>query len=86
MTPTETTLQICPTKGRAQGNVLSPMLWNNIVNRVGDIIDNLNIGGCLFSDDIVVAVQGDDISRTCDTIQNALNQLSKWANEEGLKI
>jgi ribonuclease HI len=86
ITPTETTLQIYPTKGTAQGNVLSPMLWNSIVNRVGDILDNLNIGGCLFADDIVVAVRGDDISRTCDTIQNALNQLSKWANEEGLKF
>jgi hypothetical protein len=62
------------------------MLWNSIVNHVGDIIDNLNIGGCLFADDIVVAIRGDDISRTCDTIQNALNQLSKWANEEGLKF
>jgi hypothetical protein len=37
--PTQKTLQIYPTKGTAQGNVLSPMLWNCVVNKVGDIMD-----------------------------------------------
>jgi hypothetical protein len=37
-------------------------------------------------DDIVIAVQGYEINWTCDIIQNVLNQLSNWANEEGLKF
>ncbi len=57
-------LQIYPSRGTAQGNVLSPMLWNCIVNCAGDILDNLNIGGCIFADDIVVAMRGNDINHT----------------------
>jgi hypothetical protein len=37
-------------------------------------------------DNIIIAVRGYEINRTCDIIQNVLNQLSNWANEEGLKF
>ncbi len=84
--PTDTMLLIYPTRGTAQGNVLSPMLCNCIVNCVGDIMDNLNIGSCVFADDIVVAMRGNDINHTHAIIQRTLNQLSIWVNEEGLRF
>ena len=43
-----------PQKGTAQGNVLSPMLWNVAVDAIGSIIDRHNIGGCLFADDVTL--------------------------------
>jgi len=49
--PKQTLLKFYPARGTAQGNVLSPMLWNCVVNKVGEIMDNLNIGGCLFADE-----------------------------------
>ncbi len=39
ITPTNEIVKIYPTKSTAQGNVLSPMLWNCIVDQVGDIMD-----------------------------------------------
>jgi ribonuclease HI len=86
ISPTQKTLQFYPTKGTAQGNVLSPMLWNCVVNGVGDIMDNLNTGGCIFADDVVVAVRGNDLEQTHATVQQALNQITNWAIEEGLRF
>jgi Reverse transcriptase (RNA-dependent DNA polymerase) len=86
ITPTDTMLQIYPTRETTQGNVLTPMLWNCIVNCFGDIMDNLNIGGCIFADDIVVAMRGNDINHTHAVIQRTLNQSSTWANVEGLRF
>ncbi len=86
ISPTQKQLQFYPTKGTAQGNVLSPMLWNCIVNKVGDIKDNFNIGGCIFADDIALTVRGNDLSQTHTTVQQAIDQISTWASEEGLRF
>ncbi len=67
--PTNETIKNFPTKGTAQGNVLSPMLWNCIVDQVGDIMDRHNIGGCIFADDIVVAAKGNNLKHITTTIQ-----------------
>jgi len=84
--PKQTLLKFYPARGTAQGNVLSPMLWNCVVNKVGEIMDNLNIGGCLFADDIVVAARGTDLGQTHAILQTAINQISNWATEEGLRF
>jgi hypothetical protein len=42
--PSHKTLTIYPTKGTAQGNVLSRMLWNCIANKLGTIMDKYNLG------------------------------------------
>ena len=84
--PTNETIKIFPTKGTAQGNVLSPMLWNCIVDQVGDIMDRHNIGGCIFADDIVVAAKGNNLKHITTTIQKALDNIEAWAEDEGLKF
>ncbi len=53
--PSNKEIKIYPTKGTAQGNVLSPMLWNTVVDSVGAIMEKHNIEGCMFADDIVLA-------------------------------
>jgi hypothetical protein len=86
LAPTEAQLKIYPTKGTAQGNVLSPMLWNCIVNRIGDMMDSLNIGGCIFADDVIIAARGSDLTQIHSIIQTALNHINAWAEEEGLRF
>jgi len=86
ISPTQKQLKFYPTKGTAQGNVLSPMLWNCIVNKVGDIMDNFQIGGCIFADDIALTARGNDLNQTHAIIQQAINQISTWASEEGLRF
>jgi len=84
--PINKTVTVYPTKGTAQGNVLSPMLWNCIVDQIGLIMDKHNIGGCLFADDVVLAASSNNIQHTTSTIQRALTEIENWANEEGLRF
>jgi ribonuclease HI len=82
--PTNKEITIYPTKGTAQGNVLSPMLWNCIADRVGSIMDKYDIGGSLFADDTVIAARGNNTYDITTTLQQAINEIAEWANEEGL--
>jgi hypothetical protein len=82
--PTNKEITIYLTKGTAQGNVLSPMLWNCIADRIGLIMDKYNIGGCLFADNIVVAARGLNTADITTRLQLAINEIEAWANEEGL--
>jgi ribonuclease HI len=84
--PINKTIKIYPTKGTAQGNVLSPMLWNCVIDRVGQIMDKHNIDGSMFADDVVLAATSNNIQHTTATIQQVLNEIEAWANEEGLKF
>jgi len=84
--PSNKEIKIYPTKGTAQGNVLSPMLWNIVVDYVGAIMDIHNIEGCLFADDIVIAASHHKIEEATVKIQGVLNDIQKWAEDEGLRF
>jgi ribonuclease HI len=86
ISPTNKTFTIYPTKGTAQGNVLSPMLWNCVANRIGSILDKHNIDGILFADDLVIAASSVNIATTTSKLQLALNEIATWAQEEGLSF
>jgi hypothetical protein len=79
-------ITIYPTKGTAQGNVLSPMLWNCVANCIGSIMDKHNIDGCLFADELVIAASSPNITNTTNKLQTALNEIATWAHEEGLSF
>jgi ribonuclease HI len=61
------------------------MLWNCLVNQIGNILDRYNLGGCIFADDITLAATG-EINHIASTIQNALDDINNWAKKEGLKF
>jgi hypothetical protein len=84
--PTAKENNIYPTKGTAQGNVLSPVLWNCIANRIGDIIDKHNIEGYLFADDVVIAASNPNTNDAANLLQTAIKEIEAWANEEGLSF
>lgn len=73
-------------KGCPQGGVLSPLLWNLVVD---DLLEELNEKGYYaqgYADDIVIAVQGPCESTISELMQNALNITQTWCYKEGLKI
>jgi Reverse transcriptase (RNA-dependent DNA polymerase) len=61
------------------------MLWNCLVNQIGNILNRYNLGGCIFADDVTLAATG-EINRIASTIQNALDDINNWAKKEGLKF
>ena len=70
-------------KGCPQGGVLSPVLWNLVVNNLQNKQAN-EIPGYLqaFADDLVILTEGDDLAVIHERIQKSIN--NKKSN--GVKI
>jgi hypothetical protein len=73
-------------RGCPQGGVLSPLLWNLVVDRLLTATNNLGFSTFGYADDIVIIVQGKFPHTVREIMQNALNMVAKWAAKEGLNI
>jgi len=74
-----------PTKGTPQGGVISPLLWNLIIDELNrKLISQTRLKVVTYADDILLLYAGKDISRTAFEIQKGLNIIEEWANESGL--
>ena len=66
------------TKGCPQGGVLSPVLWNMVVNnllnkRANEIPGYLQV----FADDLAILVEGDDLAVIHDRTQKPINSINR---------
>ena len=69
--------------GCLQGGVLSPLLWNLVVDRLLSVTNDLGFSTFGYADDIVIIVQGKFAHTIRDVMQQALNVVVKWAAKEG---
>jgi hypothetical protein len=72
--------------GCLQGGVLSPLLWNLVVDRLLTVANDLGFNTFGYADDIVIIVQGKFVRTVRELMQKALNMIVKLAAKEGLKI
>ena len=73
-------------RGTPQGGVLSPLLWNVVVNK---LLTDLEGEGCrviAYADDIVVTSTGKFPETTRDLVQRSLNKVSSWSTKCGLAV
>jgi hypothetical protein len=71
--------------GCPQGGVLSPLLWNLVVERLSVATNDLGFNTFGYADNIAIIVQG--FAHTVrELVQDALNMVVKWAVKEGLNI
>jgi len=75
-----------PLRGSGQGNVLSPMLWNCIINEIGFSLSQYKIKGQLFADDIAIHASHTDLNAIAAQLQTGLNLIHQWANRQQLKV
>jgi len=68
------------------GGVLSPLLWNLVVDKLLTITYDLGFSIFGYVDDIVIIVQGKFAHTVREIMQEALNVVVKWAVKEGLNI
>ena len=75
------------TKSCPQGGVLSPVLWNLVVNNLLNKQAN-EIPGYLqaFADDLVIITEGDDLAVIYERTQKSINSINKWCKNNGLNI
>lgn len=74
------------TRGCPQGGVLSPLLWSLVVDELLNRLENLGFEVTGYADDLVITIRSFDTSTISDRVQEALNIVWSWCQEEGLKV
>jgi hypothetical protein len=70
--------------GCPQGGVLSPLLWNLVVDKLLAGLNDQGLCAMGYADDIVIIVQGKFTHTVKELMQAALNKVVKWTTKEGL--
>ena len=80
-----TTKTIEVTKGTPQGGILSPVLWNLIMN---ELLNEMEINGLgeifCYADDLAAVFCGPDLSTVLNIAQLTVNRMVSWAIRHGL--
>ena len=71
--------------GCPQGGVLSPFLWNIVLNSLIILLDTLR-HLLAFADDLAIILSGFDLSTLRDMGQLYLTAINKWCESNGLKL
>jgi retron-type reverse transcriptase len=66
------------TGGCPQGGVLSPLLWNLVVDELLADLNDQGLCAMSYADDIVIIVQGKFTHTIRELMQAALNEVVKW--------
>ncbi len=71
--------------GTPQGSVISPILFNIMIN---DIFDGINrdINKALYADDGVLWKRGRNVTYIVQNIQKAIESIERWSLEWGFKF
>ena len=72
--------------GCPQSGVLSPLLWNLVVDRLLVITNDLGFSTYGYADNILIIVQGKFAYTVRELMQEALHVVVKWAVSEDLNI
>lgn len=79
-------VEVLAAKGCPQGGVLSPLLWDLVVD---DLLTELNNKGLYtqgYADDLVVLIRGKHAHVISELMQQALNIIESWCNRENLMV
>jgi len=77
---------IIPTKGCPQGGVLSPLLWNLVVDEVLKELSSKGVFVQGYADDIVIMVQGRFTNIVANIMNDNLRFVNEWCIKEGLHV
>jgi Reverse transcriptase (RNA-dependent DNA polymerase) len=73
-------------RGCSQGGVLSPLLWNMVIDSMLRRLGNQGLWAQGFADDVVILINGKFLSTVCELMQRALSQVQEWCEEVGLSV
>ena len=74
-------------KGCPQGGVLSPLLWNLIMDSLLEVLQGtVAVMGQAFADDVTAVSSGPDPAVVGNRLQRALDALDRWSMRHGLRF
>ena len=71
--------------GTPQGGVLSPLLWNIVLNSLIILLDTLK-NLLAFADDLAIILSGFCLNTLRDLGQHYITTYNKWCEDNGLKL
>lgn len=73
-------------KGCPQGGVLSPLLWNLVINDLITILNSQYYYTIGYADDLTILVKGKEASTVCQLTQSALRIVERWCRKYDLSV
>ena len=73
-------------KGNPQGGILSPFLWNCVLNSLLVDLRNRGFHVQAYADDVAILVTGTNMLWIKDRAQKALNTASNWAHNQEIQF
>ena len=78
--------KIRPTRGSPQGGVLSPLVWNLIIDELLTELHGLPVRAVGYADDLLLLITGIDAGSMRDLMQDALDRVTRWGQTNGLSF
>ena len=78
------TQTITPGRGSPQGGILSPLVWNLVMDSLLKEFQSGPVKAVEYADDIIIMASGIDMRINVENIQLALNKIINWGKEKGL--
>ena len=75
---------IAPGKGSPQGGVLSPMIWNIVMDSLLCQLTSGPVKAIGYADDIMLIATGIDVDSISSQLQQTLNTVHSWGLSQGL--
>ena len=75
---------ITPGRGSPQGGVLSPIVWNMVMNTLLTKLESGPVKAIGYADDIMLVATGPDASISGGLLQKALDTVQEWGTQCGL--
>lgn len=82
----EETIEVSTVRGCPQGGVLSPLLWNMVID---SLLTQITVTGAHiqgFADDIAIMVRGKFVETVVEIMNARLKEVCAWCNREGLRV
>ncbi|KAL1446432.1 hypothetical protein WDU94_012296 [Cyamophila willieti] len=73
-------------RGCPQGGVISPLLWDLVVNELLERLNNLGYYTQGYADDVVIVIRGKYLNTVSELMQSALKLVEKWCSEVNLRV
>ena len=75
---------ITPSRGSPQGGILSPLVWNLVMDSLLKQFEKGPVKAVGYADDVLLMSSGIDPTINSEHVQRAINTTLKWGDEKGL--
>ena len=79
-------MEVRPKRGSPQGGVLSPLIWNLIMDGLLTQFKRGPVRALGYADDVLLYITGSDPRTMANLIQPSLNDVLKWGKDNGLSF